>query len=369
MEELLLLADLPDADQVWDEILEFRWKNMQVDANEDIQHEQIFSKITSDSRFSKSAKTKKIVFKTFRKSWAYAAMLLLASGIGLAIYVAQHEVSHIQVNKILAKAILPGSKKAILTLNDGSEVSLEETPIGNIELKGNIELNHQVGKLSYVQINENDTPAQHMIATPKGGEYQLILQDGTKVWLNAATKISYPVSFSGRERRVKVLGEAYFEVAKNAMMPFIVEANGTEVSVLGTHFNVSAYADDKWIETTLIEGSVRVSRQGQTAMLRPGQESRINSSATGIYVTNVDTEQALAWKNGYFMFKNEDIREVMKKIGRWYDLDIEYKGDLTGKTFGGTISRFADIADLLKSIELTKDVHFSRSGRRVTVMP
>lgn len=374
LKELAELTSKPASDFIVSELLQDYWNRMPVDHEQLIPKDDIYNRILSDNRFKQptpqSHKTK--VSRLYSiLPYAAAVLLLLAAGIiyGVHPFTSQETAT---LNNPVSKVIQPGSKKAILTLADGSQIALDHHLVGKVAGQGNLTLQQNKGQLIYQSAGNTDLAAanaQNVVTTPKGGEYQLILHDGTRVWLNAASSLSYPVVFSGAERRVKIQGEAYFEVAKNAKMPFIVEGNGTAVKVLGTHFNVSAYPDDAFVKTTLVEGAVEVSRKLQKALLKPGQEAFAGVGADRINVKNVDTEQALAWKNGYFMFDNEDIKTVMKLISRWYNVDVEYQGNLTGKTFGGTISRFGEIRDLLKSIELTDAIHFEIRGRRVIVKP
>lgn len=368
LDELLELTQLEQRGEIDEKLMQIRWHNMVTDENEEIEHQRIFENITADRRYLETTGTIRI--HRWKKLFAYAAAVLVLFGIGITIHITQkYKEQSILASALSKNNIQPGGKKAVLTLSDGSTVSLEMASIGKLSFADNLEIGHKPGQLSYHEVGANHENVINTVTTPKGGEYELILQDGTKVWLNAGSKITYPVVFNGNDRRVFISGEAYFEVAKNPKKPFIVEADGTQVRVLGTHFNVSAYKDDGFVKTTLIEGGVKVSYQGKSALLKPNQESISGKSANGITLADVDTEQALAWKNGYFMFKNEDIHSVMTKVARWYDLELFYQGDFKGKTFGGTLSRFGNIKDLLKTIELTQDVHFSIQGRRVTVMP
>lgn len=368
LDELLELTQLEQQEEIDEKIMELRWNNMSPDENEEIAHQKIFENITADRRFTNGSR--QVRLHNRRKLLAYAATVLILCGIGLTIYLGRKQTGQTPlITADFKRNIVPGGKKAMLTLSDGSTVSLETASLGRLSLAGDLELSHKPGQLSYDLVEAAQQGAENTVNTPMGGEYELILQDGTKVWLNAGSKITYPVVFNGNERRVHISGEAYFEVARNAKKPFIVEAGGTLIRVLGTHFNVSAYKEDGFVKTTLVEGGVKVSYQGKSALLKPNQESISGKSAEGITLADVDTEQALAWKNGYFMFKNEDIHSVMTKVARWYDLELFYQGDFKGKTFGGTLSRFGNIKDLLKTIELTQDVHFSIQGRRVTVMP
>jgi ferric-dicitrate binding protein FerR (iron transport regulator) len=206
------------------------------------------------------------------------------------------------------------------------------------------------------------------LSTPKGGEYQVVLPDGTKVWLDAASSISYPVAFAGNVRRVKLTGQAYFEVAKNKEKPFYVDVNEVQVRVLGTHFNISAYNDDNAMTTTLLEGAVQVTNNNSLSLLKPGQQAVISNGSNNILVANANINDAMAWKNGYFTFNDDNITGIMRKVSRWYDVDVEYRTADTGQQFGGTFYRSKSISELLAHLEKIGKLHFKISGRRIIVM-
>jgi transmembrane sensor len=266
--------------------------------------------------------------------------------------------------------IQPGSNKATLTLSDGSVINLSDAQSGLISKQGNVTVGKTAdGKLIYeVKSAKNQALIYNTITTPRGGEYQVILPDGTKVWLNAESSIRFPSIFAGAERKVQLTGEAYFEVAKNKEMPFKIDVNNMGIEVLGTHFNVNAYTNEADIKTTLLEGSVKLTSGNNQELLRPGQQASLGKqSRFKIHEVNVD--EAVAWKNGYFIFDNEDIQDIMRKVSRWYDVDVVYQGKIDQGNFGGTVSRFNSVAGVLKSLELTGTVHFKVEGRRITVMP
>jgi ferric-dicitrate binding protein FerR (iron transport regulator) len=203
-----------------------------------------------------------------------------------------------------------------------------------------------------------------------GGQYQLLLPDGSKVWLNSGSSIRFPTAFIGKERVVELKGEAFFDIKENKKMPFIVRTNNSmDIKVLGTQFNVMAYEDEKSINTTLLEGSVQILKETGSTYLEPGQAAVLNKGSGKIKVAPADIEDAVAWKNGYFIFSNENIESIMRKVSRWYNVEIEYQGNLNNKDFVGTISRDKNISELLKMLELTGAIHFRIEGRRVTVMP
>ncbi|MDO8994551.1 MAG: DUF4974 domain-containing protein, partial [Daejeonella sp.] len=208
------------------------------------------------------------------------------------------------------------------------------------------------------------------LSTPMGGQYQLSLPDGSRVWLNSGSSIRFPTAFIGKERIIELKGEAFFDIRENKKMPFIVRTNNSmDIRVLGTQFNVMAYDDEKNINTTLLEGSVQILKESGTAFLEPGQAAILNKGTGKIKVAAADIEEAVAWKNGFFIFSNENIESIMRKVSRWYNVEVDYQGNLSNKDFVGTISRDKNISEILKMLELTGAVHFRIEGRRITVMP
>jgi len=265
--------------------------------------------------------------------------------------------------------VLPGGDKATLTLADGSTVILDEAKNGILAQQGSSKIIKVGAKLLYDPTDKNSKDVVYnTISTPKGGQYQLELPDGSLVWLNATSSIHFPTSFAGKERRVEITGEAYFEVAKNRDMPFIVSVNGAEVQVLGTHFNVNAYSDEDNVKTTLLEGSVRFVHGVNADMLKPGQQSQLAGDGQVKVVSNVDVDEVVAWKNGMFDFENAGIETVMRQLSRWYDVEIEYKGK-PDDLFIAEIRRQIKLSDALKALELTGKVKFEIQGKKIIVMP
>lgn len=272
--------------------------------------------------------------------------------------------------------VLPGGNKAILTLADGSRISLDSLVSGELVNHNGIYIKKNIdGELEYTISNNTHARSGdfNTIETPVGGKYKVILPDGTKVWLNSASYIKYPVTFDMHERRVTLVGEAYFEVKKmqgsdKQSVPFIVESNKQRIEVLGTNFNVNSYSDDEYTKTTLTEGSVRVSSTDSKSskLLKPGQQSIIRDGK--ISVQTADIESDIAWKNGDFIFKQEELQSVMKKIARWYDVEIEYLDINKDVKFSGAISRSKNLSAVLEMMELTGEVKFKIKERRVYVM-
>jgi transmembrane sensor len=266
--------------------------------------------------------------------------------------------------------IQPGSNQAVLILASGRKVSLNGIKSGLIAHQGTVTVSkNDEGQLSYNNANQNSvSAAENTLQTPRGGQYHLTLSDGSQIWLNASSSISFPVSFKGAARReVQITGEAYFEVAKDKLHPFAVRSGNQTVEVLGTHFNINSYADEPSVSTTLLEGSVKVSdnSSGKMGLLKPGQECI--HTGPNIVIQDADTEEAIAWKNGYFMFSGEGITSIMRKLSRWYDVDIIYNGTMPTDKFEGTINRFASVQQVLKKLELTDRVHFKIIERRIIV--
>lgn len=289
--------------------------------------------------------------------FAAAALIVLAVGIYFL-----WQPAPLSVNELAntAKDIAPGYNKATLTIAGGNTVSLDSSSAG-IEV-GPQAVTYDDNRTVKGAGALNENPRMLTLTTPKGGTYKLALPDGSVVWLNAASKLIFPSTFNKQKQRVVELeGEGYFEVAKNKQQPFVVKSNGQQVEVLGTHFNINTYADEPLIKTTLLEGSVRIG----SIMLKPGEQAK--NSGKGITVQQVDTDGAVGWKNNYIVFEDESIQGVMRKISRWYDVDITYEGELPDDDFGGRVSRQAYVSQVLKKLELTNKVHFKVAGRRIIV--
>jgi transmembrane sensor len=329
--------------------------------------EQITSGIVPDKK-----KTIKPKFNGFKFSAAAAVLLVL----GTAVYL---YLSPVKKQDVLPLAqytadIKPGGNKAILTLANGKQVILDEAKDGvlinqsgmTIKKSGNGQLVYQVnspsrtsGKVSY-----------NTISTPRGGEYQITLPDGTHIWLNAASSLRFPDRFTGEERNVELKGEAYFEVAKNKEMPFKVRTGDQMIQVLGTHFNVKAYEDEPSYRTTLLEGSVKIYSGKQGSIIKPGEQAKVSRQGEDkIQIAQVDVEEEMAWKNNKIIFNSKPLKDIMRSVSRWYDVEVIYEGQIAEKVFTGTISRYENVSKVLKMLESTNLVHFKIEERRITVMP
>jgi len=264
----------------------------------------------------------------------------------------------------------PGKAHATITLTNGKTVALDSFANGTLATQGNVRVIKTAdGKIIYQpSSNGSKTTLQYnILSNPKGSRViDMTLADGSRVWLNAGSSVTYPIAFMGNERKVEITGEAYFEVAHNTAMPFKVQKGEAEITVLGTHFNINAYDDEDAIRVTLLEGSVKTSiGNGQSATLKPGQQAQITSDIK--VVNNIDIEQVMAWKNGKFVFgESMGLKEIMRQVSRWYDVDIEYDSHIN-QSFGGSISREVNVSKVLEKFELTGRVHFSIQGRKITV--
>lgn len=312
----------------------------------------------------------------FLRTVAIAAAFTLVVGTGLLVYMkfyadrdgrlargGQHSY-HNDIN--------PGGARAVLTLSGGRKIVLDNAPDGNLANQGAVDIVKQdSGALVYKGLSSRPQakPVFNQIYIPLGGEFKVTLSDGTKVWLNAGSTLRYPTAFAGKDRQVFLQGEGYFEVAKDATAPFVVVVDSERIHVLGTSFNVKAYEDDHMVHTTLIDGAVKVSTSAGSRMLKPGEQARFDLKAVDLQVTNVNVEEALAWKNGLFEFRGSNIKTIMREVERWYNVVVQYKAsDLDTKNFTGVVSRYSNVSKLLNRLEMTGEVHFDVSGRVITVM-
>lgn len=287
--------------------------------------------------------------------------------IGLWFFTAKDQVR----GKIAAtdtNDIAPGKNRAVLSLGNGEIITLSEEKSGLIiDVSSGLTYNDgtKVNTSSQGLANSGERKMLTM-STPKGGTYQVILPDGTKTWLNSASTLKFPENFSGvNQRRVELIGEAYFEVAKDKGHPFVVSSGEQEVEVLGTHFNINSYQSEGEMRTTLLEGSVKVHYKSNDYLLKPGMQAEIGNR---VRVLNVDADQMVAWMKGDFNFKDENIRSIMRKLERWYDIEVVYEGNISDVDYGAEISRNKTLKQVLHVLGETGVVHFKIEGRRVTVM-
>lgn len=293
---------------------------------------------------------------------AAAACILIMAGYWVLKPTAQKETTPVAQTKTTTPDLLPGRKnKAVLILADNKQIILDSTGTGMLSVQGNASVRKDAnGQIIYESGNAQNKLTEIVYNTleiPNGGEYELVLSDGSKVWLNSASRIKFPVNFTGNTREVEINGEAYFEIAKDKTRPFKVHFNSSTVEVLGTHFNVNAYDNEITQAVTLLEGSVKVSGAQETVKIIPGQQA-VLANESKLRVKEVDVEEAVAWKNGLFIFADEDIKTVMRKLARWYDFTPEYQDNIGEEQFGGMISKYRNISEVLKMFESTGTIHF-----------
>jgi transmembrane sensor len=360
---------------------------------------RLMQNMAYDEMPSSSVRRLRVGNKTW---WAAAAILVILTGAGYYLFSKQQAATTVAGNEAaLQNDVAPGSNKAVLTLANGTTIDLDDAANGMVAQQGNAKvLKPDDGQLVYTQENNNsDEPLSYnTLATPRSGQYQLVLPDGTKVWLNAESSIRYPIAFMGNERKVQITGEAYFEVVHNKNMPFVVdilpptgrEGGGGQVEVLGTHFNVNAYHDESAVKTTLLEGKVKVinwqsvpqggsntstGAQHQSAILKPGQQAVLTADLSagrqGSRLTihdKTDVDDVIAWKNGLFHYENADIKTVMRQLARWYDVEVMYEGaSVKNDPLFVEISRNTRLSDVLKVLEESGSAKFSIQGKKIIV--
>ncbi|MBO9573892.1 MAG: FecR domain-containing protein, partial [Chitinophagaceae bacterium] len=307
-------------------------------------------------------------------SYAAAAAVLIVISLAIYYFIGSPRQGK-QTTQVatIKNDFLPGTEKALLTLGDGTVINLDSASVGAIAKQGNTSVvKTGEGLIDYFPAGkEPQSITYNNMTTPRGGKYQLRLPDGTHVWLNAASSITYPVIFSGKERSVKITGEVYFEVAHDPSKPFRVHAADQELTVLGTHFNIKAYADEELLTTTLLEGKVSIKKATGTnsLILTPGQQAVTKPSTPSIALNKkANIEAAMAWKNGLFHFENADVKTVMQQLARWYDVEIVYEGRIPAKRFEGEIPMDAPASEVLAVLEKNK-IHFRINGKKIIVTP
>jgi transmembrane sensor len=327
----------------------------------------------------------------FLRKWGWAAAsIILALSLGVYLLTTKNNRTLPPADVVQAAEIAPGKNGAVLTLADGSQVVLDSLGNGVVAAQNGAQVVLKGGALAYDPNGAaNGDVAYNTMSTPKGRQFQVTLPDGTKVWLNAASSLRYPTAFTGRERKVTVTGEAYFEVAHNANLPFVVNVNDKEeVTVLGTHFNINAYENEKAIHTTLLQGSVKVgsrqwavgsgekaegSRQKaetkeQSVVLKPGEQVSLSHTSQLSQPIPVQTGEVIAWKNGLFNFEGASLGEIMRQLERWYDIEVSYEKGIPNVEFEGKMTRDVPLSDLLSMLERS-DIHFKVEGRKLIVLP
>ncbi|MGC4035763.1 MAG: FecR domain-containing protein [Chitinophagaceae bacterium] len=375
-EELLqAMSQLSDEDI--SRVLEKAWMNYKGDAlipaevSDNILN-SIFHKAAGYDSTGSKTPVVPIKRRWIKIATAAACVLLIAAGTYF-FFPAANKPQAVAKKEIPVKRtvedVKPGEQKAVLVLADGSQILLDSASNGVLAQQGDAQIIKRAdGAIAYnLNGNTNAQALYNTISTPAGGIYQLVLPDGSKAWLNAKSSIRYPTEFSTAERRVQISGEVYFEVAKNAAKPFIVKVNDlAEVRVLGTHFNVNAYQDEAEIKTTLLEGAVNISMGADKCLLIPGQQAKIDKKGKIKRVNDADLDEAVAWKNGSFLFNSSGLEQIFRQVSRWYNLQIVYEGKIPDDKFSGRISRSINLASFLKYLRWS-DIHFVLDGDKLIV--
>lgn len=372
-----LMNEVSEEDKVTHDIKEV-WgqKNYSRHKSEDVEWQKVYRDIMSRAQNTEvlNATTEK---RNFGRIWLAAASIILVVGVGLALYQGYQKPDELQIVKSGNTDIqAPNANRATIVLADGSKVFLDNLNNGEVAQQGNV----KVVKLANGEIAYQSASGEilkeikyNTLTNPRGSKViNITLADGSRVWLNAGSSITYPIAFVEKDRKVKLEGEGYFEVSRDKSKPFYVTSGSMEVKVLGTHFNINAYEGNDGIRTTLLEGSVMINASGKSATLKPGEQAEYQATGQRLQTSaHVDLEQVMAWKNGYFSFQDAGLNEIMQQISRWYDVDVSYEGTIKPRQFGGVIPRSSDLKTVLKILEVSS-VHFrmeGQDGRKLIVIP
>ena len=353
--------------ELWDQ-----WQAQHLLSKEE--SDELYTGILQAVAVEPSHRTRPATIRVWWRLTAAAAVILFLA-VGIYIWVNQSHKPGLATQENRPKNdVAPGGNKAVLTLANGQAIILDSAANGVLAQQGGAKvLKTNNGQLAYTTTHEKPTEVLYnTLATPRGGQYQLVLPDGSKVWLNAASSIRYPTAFTGAERKVDITGEAYLEVAKNAAMPFMVRIGSPvgsrgEIKVLGTGFNVNGYDDEPLVRTTLVEGAVQVKKDAASAILKPGQQSQLSGSGRLTVVNNADVEEVLAWKNGKLLFRHASMEAILRQAARWYDVDVQFKEKIEEEPYTVSVPRNVPLSQMLEALEVTGGVHFTIEGKTIVV--
>lgn len=368
LETLFSLVRETADDQPLEEALKDYWeKTKELTPGEDIDWDgNMFSLMEGLKRETYLMHEKERVNRIRWKRIAIAASLILLSGIGYWFVNRENRAPEIAQD---VKA--PEKNRAMIIMANGEKIYVDNAGNGTLATQGNAKvIKTQQGAIVYETNRGAKTEILYNTLTnPRGSRVvDITLSDGSKIWLNAGSTLTFPVTFIGQERKVTMTGEGYFEVVHNAAAPFKVSKGDLEVTVLGTHFNVNAYEDEPDIKVTLLEGAVKTAkRNGSAIVLKPGEQAQIGQNTE--VKKEVDIAKIMAWKEGVFRFKNTNIKELMRQVARWYDVEIEYQGNTADLNFSGSVSRQDNVSELLKRLEATEMVRFRITGKKILVIP
>lgn len=301
--------------------------------------------------------------RRIKRITAAAAVLILA----VSIFLLTRNTADINFAQTApVNDVLPGTNKATLTLASGEVIVLDSARQGLLATEGSATVQNTGGSLTYQLNGAGTAPVYNTLTTQKGEQYPITLSDGTKVWLNSSSSLYFPVAFAGKERTVQITGEAYLEVAKDRARPFHVKVNDMDIEVLGTHFNVNAYANEAVVATTLVEGSVKVRAGNKSVLLHPGQQSLVQKGNISVS-EEINIEEVTAWKDGYFLFNKTELQVILRQLERWYDIEIRYEGAIPKKRYAGEISRNSNLSAVLK-ILAESGIQFRMEGKKLIVI-
>ncbi len=356
---------------LFDDLLKDSFREPAFEEADDEARQTVFNAVTSTINQQENAELRNNgKRRLYRWLTGVAALLLVALSVGL-FFMRNNDEGQKEKANISVHDIKPGINQATLTLANGKQLILTESLHGQLANESGVKISKtKQGEIIYTIASDENSGQQELqyntLTTKRNQQFQVILPDGSHVWLDAASSLKYPVAFKGNERKVELSGQAYFEVSHNAARPFIVKTTKTEVQVLGTHFNVSSYDDDQNVKTTLLEGSVRVKSTKATALLKPGEQAVLNDKGLLTVNHDVDIEMEVAWKNGLFYFKKAGIEEIMAEASRWYDIDVKYEGKIPDTKLTGKMSRNVDISGLLEILQF-EGIKFRMEGKTIIV--
>ena len=295
---------------------------------------------------------------------AASVMLLLVIGAWMVYSRQSSRTTMAKTIQPVTRDVQPGKDGAILTLGNGEKIRLDDLADGLIAGKANKSGN----LLSYTQAKPGSATEYNTLSTPNGRQFSLVLADNSRVWLNASSSITYPSIFGNEDRTVQITGEAYFEIAYNSKKPFRVMVNGMAVQVMGTHFNVNSYGDEDVTKTTLLEGSIKISKAGISKLVNPGQQALVNKSGEIKLINKVDVDAVVAWKNGYFSFEKADLQTIMRQVARWYDVQVSFEGQVPAVQFSGEIGRGLTLTQFLSILDETR-IRYRIEGKSLVIFP
>jgi len=383
-EEVKLLPKEFDAGQNEDSLKSLIRQQLEADREMNLANEnesgnvlaEVYNNIQDQIAARRKAESSPII-PIYRSTWfrvAAAVIVILILGAGsnfLFFNNNKQKIARSNVQQVRYKNdkndFLPGTEGEILTLANGKQIVLDSAGNGMLAVEGNTKVINKDGQIVYDDEDmRTDALLYNTMKTPRGRHYQLVLADGSKVWLNAASSIRYPATFAGKERKVEITGEAYFEIAHNAKKPFKVFVNSMEVQVFGTHFNIMGYGDENEVITTLVEGAVKITNQLNTVLLTPSKQAILKKSDQSLAVSKADVAKALAWKNGMIEFDGDDLPYIMRQLTRWYDVDISFAGAIPKGTYKGTIRRQVPLSKVLEILKVA-GVQYKMEGKMLIV--